>query len=175
MDAGELLTRWSIRGALLFYVAALAAILLQRNRRFDSASSDSMARLLWTLGCLSYLFHVLGAFLFFHDLSHDAAYRDTARQTKELLGWDWGGGLYFNYLFTAAWLADVLYWWLAPARRRARPRVIGIALHAFLAFIALNATVVFETGPIRWAGAAACAALAAIWWAGRRRRLRIAY
>jgi hypothetical protein len=35
----------------------------------------------------------------------------------------------------------------------------------------VNATIVFETGPVRWLGVAGCSALAAAWLASRRRRM----
>jgi hypothetical protein len=36
---------------------------------------------------------------------------------------------------------------------------VTAALHAFMAFMAFNATVVFARGPTRWVAAAACAGL----------------
>ena len=44
-----------------------------------------------------------------------------------------------------------------------RPRWIGWALHAFMAFILFNGTVVFESGIVRWAGLTVSAILAAMW------------
>ena len=35
--------------------------------------------------------------------------KNSARQTAEVFGLDWGGGLYVNYAFTAAWVADVAW------------------------------------------------------------------
>jgi hypothetical protein len=37
------------------------------------------------------------------------------------------------------------------------------ALHAFMAFMIFNGTVIFETGWIRWAGAALFVALGTLW------------
>jgi hypothetical protein len=166
MSPGELLTRWSIRLALLFYTIALALLL----RCFHSGMGGSpmqprnartgrpchlvqiirMARLAWTLGCLFYLSHILLAFHFFYRWSETFAYNQTARQTRELFGLNWGGGLYFNYLFTAIWIGDATYWWLAGDDRylRRSPR-ITLPIHAFLFFIAVNGAIIFPHGPMR--------------------------
>ena len=140
----DLLTLWTVRLACIFYVAAL----LTRSRWF------------WTAGLAAYLAHVAAAFNFHHHWSHAAAYRETARQTAELFGVQSGYGIYFNYFFTAVWLADVVWLWTGPASHRTRPRWISTAIHSFLAFIFFNATVVFATGWTRWLAVAATALLA---------------
>ena len=66
------------------------------------------------LGCAFFVAHVVCAFSFYHHWSHAAAYLETARQTGEMTGFRWGGGIFLNYLIAAAWAADVLWWWLAP-------------------------------------------------------------
>ena len=38
------------------------------------------------------------AYNFYYGWSQTAAYRDTARKTAEVVGLDWGGGLYINYV-----------------------------------------------------------------------------
>jgi hypothetical protein len=159
VDVGESWTRWTIRLALGCYVLA---VLMQ----FVTLSSRARARvrLVWTIGCLAFLAHVGCVY---HGWSHAAAYEETARQTAALFGFAWGGGLYFNYAFTLAWMADVLWWWHGLEAYRARPRWIGIALHSFFAFMALQATVVFATGPVRWLGLGACLGLGLAWWRAR--------
>jgi len=87
--AGELLTRWTVRAALILYALTFALRLAAPKRRRE-------ARLLWTTVCVLFLAHVAAAFQFFHAWGHAHAYRETARQTRELFGLDWGGGLYFN-------------------------------------------------------------------------------
>jgi hypothetical protein len=159
MDTGELLTRWTIRLALVFYVLAVALRLLARRR----PAWQRAARLAWTLGCIVYLAHVACAFQFYHGWSHTAAYRETARQTAERFGLDWGGGLYFNYAFTAVWMVDVLWWWRGLEPYQTRPRWVDATVQAFFAFMAFNATVVFASGFVRWLGAAACLGLGMLW------------
>lgn len=149
--SGALLTVWTIRLGLVAYFAALADLLLAPDQR--------RARLWWTLGCLACWAHIGLAMHFVHHWDHAAVYEDTARQTREVVGLDWGGGIYINYLFALAWLADVAWWWLAPLSRAARGRWLAWLLHGFLAFIIFNATIVFKDGAIRWATIAACACL----------------
>jgi hypothetical protein len=168
MDEGELLTRWTVRLAVVLYAAALALRIAARARRAARREPAGgciglrAARLVWTGGFAAYLVHVACAFHFYHGWSHRAAYEATARQSAEVVGLAWGGGLYANYAFTLVWGADVAWWWAAPAHYRQRPRIVEWAVQAFLAFIVVNATVVFGFGTIRWIGLAAGVALAGL-------------
>lgn len=152
MTTGELLTRWTVRVAVALYVASLAS-----RGRLPTGS-----RRAWTAGCLAYLLHVACAFQYYHHWSHAEAYEATARQTADVVGLDWGGGLYFNYAFTFLWVADVCWWWIDMGGYLARPRLIEWSMHGFLGFIAFNATVVFATGFSRWFGITSCVLLAVI-------------
>ncbi len=142
-----MLTLWTVRLACLFYFAALAAWITGRRDR---------ARAAWTAGLSFYLLHAAAAFSFHHHWSHAAAYRETARQTAELFGFDWGGGLYFNYVFTAVWMADAGWLWRRPHSYYGRARWISAAVHGFLAFMVVNGAIVFASAPMRWASIAAC-------------------
>jgi hypothetical protein len=146
--------------ALVLYIAALL-VMLQR-------STGPLARMLWTAACLLYLAHVAAAFHFVHGWSHQAAYLDTARQTEALLGVRYGGGLYWNYVFTLLWSADVAWWWYSPAGYRNRDRRLQAGVHGFLAFMFFQATVVFGRGLVRLFGVAAGSAVL-LAWAGRNR------
>jgi len=166
MNRGELLTRLTVWLALCGYAAGAAMMLHAQGHPRKLAR----ARGAWTLGCAFFLAHVVCAFAYYHAWSHAAAYRETARQSAELTGLRWGGGIYLNYLFAAAWLADVMWWWVAPvsfARRSAR---LTAAWQGFFFFMVFNGTIVFGNGPVRWLGVQICAGLAAFWWATRRRR-----
>ena len=142
------LTLWSIRVASILYVAAMATWLTRREK---------LSRAAWTAACALYLAHVAAAFQFYHHWSHTAAYQETARQTFEVFGMRWGGGLYFNYALTLIWIVDVLLWW--SGRRR-----FTISINWFFAFMFFNATVVFATGPVRWFGLASTIGLVLLWW-----------
>src|SRR5438093_12395347 len=91
MDTGEWLTRGTVWLALSLYVAGE---IVKTARR--PCESGAVGRWLNSVGCTAFLAHVASAFQFYHDWSHSAAYADTARQTEELFGWNWGGGIYFK-------------------------------------------------------------------------------
>jgi hypothetical protein len=160
MSRGELLTRATIWAALAGYTCGVAAFILSRKRQ----SWDRAARLAWTIGCVCLLAHAVCAFHFYHGWSQTAAYRETARQTAEVFGFNWGGGLYINYALIAGWMLDVLWWWRSLDAYRSRPRLLAAAWQGFLIFIFFNATVVFETGPLRLIGLSVCLALCLLWW-----------
>jgi hypothetical protein len=146
MDIGALLTRGTIWMALVLALAA-SCLLLRRADRADDAG-----KWLWTLACGFYVAHVAAAFHFYHGWSHAAAHADTARQTAAMTGWNWGGGIHVNYAFTALWVVDVLWWWLAAASHARRPRWITRGWHGFFLFVAFNATVVFGSPAARVVG-----------------------
>jgi hypothetical protein len=153
-------TLWTVRAACIFYALALAAWIVRR---------PAPARQLWTLGFACYLGHVFAAFAFHYGWSHQAAYAETARQTAELFRIRWGGGLYFNYAFTAVWAADVVWMWWRADSYRSRPPALAATVHSFMAFMFLNGAVVFASGWIRWLGLAATAMLTILWTVRRRR------
>ena len=156
--AGEFLTRSTIWVTIVAYAIGSVAFALRKPR------GDSAARFAWTLAVISLIAHFICAFQFYHGWSHDAAYRDTARQTEELTGLDWGGGLFINYAFLAIWIVDIGWWWLRGLDSyRARPWRLIIIWHGLLILIIFNATVVFEDGIVRWLGLAICIVLFLTW------------
>lgn len=126
------------------------AIDLGLLRDWPALSARKIARWLWTLGCVLYLAHVICAFTFFHDWSHDHAYAQTAAQTEALIGVHWGGGLYFNYAFTLLWIVDTVAWWGRGVNAHHRARAYFWTMHAVIAFMVFNATVVFGPAVWRW-------------------------
>jgi hypothetical protein len=166
MNTGELLTRATIWGALLFYAWGAALLALSGNGR----AKTQAARMAWTFGCLFFVAHVLAAFGFYHHWSHVAAYVETARQTEEMTGFRSGAGLYLNYAFGFIWSVLVLWWWLAPAKFLAQTKWHLELWNAFAVFMIFNGTVVFGKGAVRWFGSAICAGLAFLWWRQWRRR-----
>ena len=141
------MTLWTVRIALLLYIAASFSWLVDGPRR--------RTRLLWTAGLLFYLAHVVSAFHWTHGFSHERAALETARQTEELFGVRSSFGLWLNYLFTAVWSADGIWWWWNEASYLGRARGMTMLLHAFLAFMFFNGAVVFAEGFPRWVGVAA--------------------
>lgn len=145
---GHWLTVWTIRISLALFSVTFAVDLLKRERR----SGEWLRKLAWTAGFIFFLFHVACAFHFYHRWSHQAALEDTARQTKELMGWAFGEGIYFSYLFLLVWGADVAFCWFAPQAYTTQPTWLRVSVVAYLAFIAFNGAVIFESGPTRIAG-----------------------
>jgi hypothetical protein len=159
MSSGELLTRITIWLALAGYAIGATVYLLSRGRR----RWDVVARAAWTAGCIGLLAHVACAYHFYHSWNQAVAYRETARQTAEVTGIDWGGGLFINYVLIAGWIIDVAWWWRSLDAYRGRPWRLAAAWQSFLIFIIFNATVVFRTGPLRWIGLGLCLGLVLLW------------
>lgn len=159
MNRGELLTKLSVWLALVAYTVGTGLWLEARGcvRRMAGA------RWAWSVGCGFFLVHVACAFSYFHQWSHEAAYRETARQTAELTGWQWGGGLFINYVFAAVWVAMVLRWWFAPASAIDRASRWDAIWHGFFFSMMLNGGVIFVHGPMRWVGILFCGGLALLW------------
>jgi len=155
MTSGEWLTRIT---AALAFVAWFAALSL-KPRPGAKVSDRGVARI-WLAGSLIMLAHTGLAFHFYHGWSHAAAVVDTARQTRELTGLNWGGGVWLNYLFAAVWLGDALWGLASPASHTRRPRWLAVTTHAFLMFIWFNATVVFGSWLMRLVGIAVFVTLA---------------
>lgn len=165
MDHGVLITKAAVWGSLAAYVAAMAILAVAPA----NAARRRTARIVWSVGCAAMWGHVTAAFAVYHNWSHAAAAEQTARETAAVVGFEFPQGVWFNYLFLAVWTGDAAWWWSAPAAYARRPRWISFAVHGYLAFIAFNAVVVFETGWLRGIGIVATATLTTLWWRGRRR------
>ncbi len=96
------------------------------------------------------------AFHFYHRWSH----ADAVEHTRQVSGF--GAGIYFSHLFTLIWGADVMAWWAWPKWYATRSPWVGRTLHVFMTLIIFNATVVYESGPIRWAALLVYSALGAL-------------
>jgi len=154
---GMTVVTWSADLAVAAYGLALAASCYR-----GCSHAEGLARGAWTAGLVAELSHLLAAFHFVHHWSQASAYAEIVRRTTLYTGWEWGGGLYVNYGFTLLWLADTLWWWLAPQSRRQRPFWLGLLIQGFLAFIMFNAAVVFADGPVRYLSLLALVGLAVL-------------
>lgn len=172
MDYGHLLTRATVWLALSLYVAAEFI-----RSRFGLADQHSAllrpGRVLNSLGCALFLGHVVCAFHFYHHWSHAAAYADIARQTRAYFGFNWGGGLYFNYLFLLLWVGQTIRSWNVPAgidaaSRQSKPTPFGWMMRAFILMMIVNGAVIFAHGLIRWFGLLLTLVLIWSWWAGAK-------
>jgi hypothetical protein len=154
---GDHLIRNTIRLALLYYAIALTLLLRSQSSDWREHSNNiRLARLCWTLAWLTYIIHVAIAFHFAHHWSHAEA----LRHTEEVSGV--GEGIFVSHLFTLVWTADVVSWRLWPGWYARRAAWLDWLLHGFMLFVVFNATVVFESGWIRWAGVALFAWLAVV-------------
>jgi hypothetical protein len=154
---GDDLIRNTIRLALLYYTIALTLLLRSQPPDWRKPSNTiRLARLCWTLAWFTYLIHLAMAFHFAHHWSHAEA----LRHTEEVSGV--GEGIFVSHFFTLIWTVDVVSWWLWPGWYARRPAWIDWMLHGFMLFVVFNATVVFESGWIRWAGVALFAWLAVV-------------
>ena len=117
----------------------------------------------WCLGLVACVVHILIAMAYRHGWSHQSAVLETARQTADVYGVAWGGGVYINYLFVAVWLAELL-WWRADRQRYFQQSAwMRWALRSFYLVIVFNAAVIFAAPDRRLAGVAVTAALVGAW------------
>jgi hypothetical protein len=163
-DYGDALTRNTIRLSLSWFTAALFLMIGMSPADWSAATlRGRVGRWCWTWALIAYLVHLAMAFHYFHHWSHAHAFEHT-RQASGL-----GEGIFFSYFFSLLWSADTSWWWLRPSKYAARRAWLHRSIYAFLLFIVFNGAVVFALGPVRWAGAAATAALAVAWFVSLRR------
>ena len=167
MSQGELFTRLTIWIALGGYALGTVTHFAFR----ENLKWQARARWAWTVGCFGLLTHTICAYHYYHAWSQTSAYRETARQTAEVFGLDWGGGLYINYAFIAAWMLDAVWWWRSLEAYNQRPRTLALAWHGFFLFIVFNATVVFKTGALRWLGLVWVVGVGILWWLSGRQAI----
>lgn len=168
MSRGEFLTKVWIWLSLTGFAVSAITFYLSRGR----PKWDKMARLAYTFAFSCLVVHVAFAFQIYHQWSQDSVYRETARQTAEVFGLNWGGGMYINYAFMLCWMIDAIWWWRGVEVYRRRPRVLVSAWQAFLLFIIFNATFVFASGLVRWLGLGLCLTLCCLWWFTARSQSR---
>jgi hypothetical protein len=134
---------------------ALGEALMRRSTHLDR-----LARAIWTVGIALAFLHVVFAFHMVYGWNHEAAVAATVRQSADVVGWGWRGGIYVNYIFLALWLADVCWWWLAPDAHVSRSIRLERARLALFVFMFVNGAVVFASGIGRLIGiASVCLAL----------------
>lgn len=145
--------------ALAGFVAGQAGI--GRHRRTGIAPSWLWP--VWCFGVIACGIHILIAMGSHHHWSHASAVADTARQTEDVYGLAWGGGVYVNYVFVMVWLSELVWWRLAPQRYLNQPAWSRWALRGFYLVVVANAAVIFAAPDRLVAGIAVTAALVAAW------------
>lgn len=158
---GHFLIAITIYTSLIAYL--LAVVFWVSGRRAEGY------RTLWTVACTSLWVHAFCAFHFYHHWSHADAVRLTAEQTKAVIGYEYGNGIWYSYLLLLLWMVDVIRLWVqrdpqSASQSGAAPDSSGstssawywtaftYAVHAYAFFILFNGTVVFEEGAVRWGG-----------------------
>jgi hypothetical protein len=121
------------------------------------------AFLLSAAGLVLLVTHIAIAIFHHHGGDHAAAVADTARLTASVYGVAWGGGVYVNYAFVAAWAAYLWWWRRNPARQIDPRRPSVLALRLVLFVIIANALVIFASPLTRPLGVVICGALLWAW------------
>ncbi len=132
-------------------------------RRTGGGALAQRARAVYWSGAALALTHFLAAFHWHYGWSHARAVSATAEQTARVFGVDWGGGVWVNYAFLAAWLADAA--WRSTRGARGIPRVRSgtWALRIFYLIIIANGAVTFVAWPMNLAGVTLVSALIWSW------------
>ena len=146
------------------WVSMLLFAVGESGRAFTRRGADPPAWAWWafTAGLALAVIHTVLAFSSVHQWSHADAVRSTALQTEAIYGVAFGAGVYVNYVFLAAWLADA-WWWRAAPPGYVRPAGAVWALRAFYMVIIFNAAVVFAAGLRRIGGLILVSWLARVW------------
>jgi hypothetical protein len=127
---------------------------------------DAVAGWAWpafAAGLLLCLIHIVIAIGSVHGWNHAAVVASTRAQTESVYGIDWGGGVFVNYLFVAAWAIDAWSWRAAALRGRPLPARWRWPLRLFYAIVVLNAAVIFAAGTRRLLGLAIVGWLLWLW------------
>jgi hypothetical protein len=165
---GESLMRWTIR-------LAIACVFLRFTLRLQAGDRSKLAPpaiecWLWGIGCLAYGCHVILAFQYIHDWSHDHSWQHTADETARLTGIQRGEGIWANYLFTAIWMLDTGRLLRARWRRRPTSQKLDAASCCVFVFMFFNATVVFGPSHYRLLAIPALLVMFLAWRRGRAGR-----
>lgn len=153
----------TIWGAMLCFAVGESGRAFTRPRE----ATPPWAWWIFSFGLVLALVHTVLAFDVVHHWSHADAIRNTADQTEAVFGVPVGRGIYGNYLFFAVWLADAVWWRMAPAGYE-RPPVVTWTMRAFYMLVIVNGVVIFVDGARRIAGLALVTWLARIWSPGAR-------
>ena len=141
-ELGRNLILWTVRISVAFYAVAAWQFLFLRTESDETRRlADRRYTLLWMASWCFCVIHVLCAYHFEHHWTQIAALKHTAEMTNRVVGINWAGGLYVNYIFLSYWGFDVVRRLLTGSRS-------SIAMHLVAAFMMFNATVVF--GPRWW-------------------------
>ena len=139
---GELLLFATIWIAILLFIAGEA------GKRWPASHDARLwAWRAWVAGTFLCAAHMILSLAIRHGWSHRAALESTAMQTEAVYGVAFGGGVYVNYIFLGAWVAETAWWGFRPSHYFTRTAAITWTLRIFYFVVLLNAAVIFAT---RW-------------------------
>ncbi len=141
-ELGRNMILWTVRISVAFYALAVWRYVFHRSDNSKGVgTTDRTYILAWAASWCFCVIHVICAYHFEHRWNQAAALQHTADMTNRVVGINWPGGLYINYVFLIYWGYDVLY-------RINRGGRSSFAMQVIAAFMMINATVVF--GPRWW-------------------------
>ena len=121
------------------------------------------AWMVWTAGAALLAMHIAVALHVRHGWSHASTMRAVEEQARAVYGVGWGGGVWFNYLFLLAWMAEAIWWRAVPSDYLHRRLEVTMLLRAFYALILINGAIVFAAPARRPAGVIAVAVVLWVW------------
>jgi hypothetical protein len=145
-----------------WFVGAMSRILADRwsFRRGDVGGRhwalERAYRSCWLLGGILTLVHIAASYGWVHRWSHAAALQATAEESYRVTGIRASWGVYVNFVFAFVWLSYAITMWV----RAGRFNVLDALIFWFSALIVFAATVLFESGVLRWLSLAGFVALA---------------
>lgn len=159
-----LLVRVSVwLACVAWFIGALCRISPPRLKNRFPASSSSLTKLeatcawSWLIGAALLSIHIVASYTFVYHWNHQAALAATAEDSFRVTGVRASWGVYVNFAFAAIWLS----YSLACLTGKRRHGWFDTAIYLFLAFIVACATILFETGTIRWTATVAALILLA--------------
>ena len=144
-EIGQQFSIWTIRLAVLLWIGF--AVLWIRRDRISNARMKRMWA--WGLATLLLVIHVISAFAYFHDWSHQLAAEHTAKVTDQVVGWYWSGGIWFNYLFVLLCGVEA-YLWTGRRHPLLRSKSANRLVYGITVFMMINAAIVFAFTGFRW-------------------------
>lgn len=124
---------------LLLWCLAVPVVFCVR----PNCAATIATRFAWFAGSVFLGLHIAVAFHLGHAWSHSSAWEHTRAASGV------GAGVWVNYGVAVVWLTDAAWLAIAPRAYETRSRALHIAIHAFLAFVMLNAGFVFASWPVR--------------------------
>lgn len=118
-------------------------------RSTESESLFRTYRRCWLAAAVMLCVHIAASYGFVHHWSHAAALKATAQESLAVTGVAAAWGVYVNFVFAAVWLG-----YSAAMFRVGRPIVrVDSFVFGFTAMIVASATVLFESGIVRYLAA----------------------